>query len=81
MVENNPERIRLGRVSQTAFVRHERAATRITRPQIDDNSFDGSQCRGLQPSDSTSRSCMSHACSLRGHEFQDDEATIEAPEV
>lgn len=41
--ENNSDRVRLGRVSQTALVQRERVAVRTTRPQVNDNSFNGSQ--------------------------------------
>ena len=40
MDENKIGQIRLRRVSQTASVRRERAATRTTRPRVVDNSFD-----------------------------------------
>lgn len=53
-LKNNPDKIRLDRVSETAYVRRERVVDRITRPQVDVNSFDGSQHRGSQPSDSAS---------------------------
>lgn len=43
MAENNIGRVRLRRASQTASVRRERDEAKTTRPQVDDNSFDGSQ--------------------------------------
>lgn len=76
MAENNPDRTRLGRVSQTASVRHERVTARTTKPQVDDNPFDGLQRQGSQPSNSasTSRSRLSQAFTSRGHESPDDVA-------
>lgn len=55
------------------FVQRERVATRTTRPRVDDNSFDSSQCRGSQPSSSTSRSRLAHASTSRTPEFPNDE--------
>lgn len=74
MTENNHSRLWLGRVSQTASVRHERVTARTTRPWVYDNLFHGSQRRGLQPSDSTSRSLQSQTSTSRDHESPNNAA-------
>lgn len=58
MDEDNTGRIRLIRVSQTALVRRVGGATRTTRPQVTDNTFDVASTFQAQPSGSCSR--LSH---------------------
>lgn len=82
--ENNHDRTRLGRVSQTVSVQCEGVTSRTTRPRVDDNLFDSSQRRGSQPSISASRSCLSHAYTLWGHESPNDAIepkVLEAPKA
>lgn len=58
MAKNNIGRITLERVSQTASVRREKAATRTMRTRVADNSFDGastSHPRSSHPFGSRSR--------------------------
>lgn len=82
MTENNPERIRLNCVSQTVYIRRERALAKTTGSRFDDNLFDVSQCRGSQPPGSTSHSRLSQAFTLRDHESPVDDSpeTYEAQE-
>lgn len=81
MADNNLSRIRLDRVSQSATVRCERVSMRTTRPQVNDNLFDGSQRRVSQPSGSASRSHLSLPSTSRGHESLDDAAEPKVPEA
>lgn len=77
--ENNPDRVRLENVSQTAPVRRERVAPRTIRSQVNDNSFDGSQSSSSQRLGSSSRNLLSQASTSRGHESLNDAINPEVP--